>query len=115
MNFLLSNAYADTLSGAAPASGQGGGLSFVLMFVVFFVFIYFTVWRPQSKRAKEQQNLLNSVVVGDEVITASGLIGVVTKVVDQYMTVSLASHTDVLMQKNAIVSVLPRGTIKTIV
>lgn len=112
LDFFISNAHADTL---APAGGQaGGGLSFVMMFVVFFVFIYFAVWRPQSKRAKEQQNLLSSLAKGDEVVTAGGLLGRITKMSDQYVSLAVANNVDIVMQKSTIVSVLPKGTLKSI-
>jgi preprotein translocase subunit YajC len=108
---FISNAYADTVSGAPQ---QGGGLSFIMMFVVFFVFLYFVILRPQNKRAKEQQSLLSSLAKGDEVITAGGLLGRVTKISDQYITVGIANNVDIVMQKTSVVSVLPKGTLKTI-
>ena len=70
LNFFVSNAYADT---AVPASQGGPGMSLFVMFGIFFVFLYFTVFRPQSKRAKEQQNLLGLLAKGDEIITAGGM------------------------------------------
>lgn len=111
MNFFISNAYADATS-AAPQ--QGGGFSLMAIFVIFFVFIYFTILRPQSKRAKEQQNLLGSLAKGDEVVTAGGLIGKITKINDQYMTLAIANNVEIVMQKVAVINVLPKGTIKSI-
>lgn len=111
LNIFVSDAYADTVSGAAP---QGGGMSFVMMFAIFFLFIYFAIWRPQNKRAKEQRNLLDSLAKGDEVITAGGLVGRLTKITDKYISLSVANNTDIIMQKTAVVSVLPKGTLKTI-
>lgn len=108
---FVSDAYADTLGGVAP---QGGGLSFVMMFGIFFLFIYFAIWRPQNKRSKEQRNLLDSLSKGDEVITAGGLIGRLTKVTDKYINLAVANNTDIVMQKSAVVSVLPKGTLKSI-
>ena len=112
LNFFISNAYADTAA-AAPAS-QGGGLSMVMMFVVFFLFLYFAIWRPQNKRAKEQQNLLGSLAKGDEVITAGGILGRITKVTDQYLGVTIANNVEIFMQKSSVVNVLPKGTLKSI-
>lgn len=116
LSFLVSNAYAETPVPAplSPASQQGGSLSFVLMFVIFFVFVYFTVWRPQSKRAKEQQNLLNSLAKGDEVMTAGGMLGRISKINDQYITLTIANNVDIVMQKSSVVSVIPKGTLKSI-
>lgn len=112
LNFFISNAYADTAA-AAPAS-QGGGLSMVMMFVVFFLFLYFAIWRPQNKRAKEQQNLLGSLAKGDEVITAGGILGRITKVTDQYLGITIANNVEIFMQKSSVVNVLPKGTLKSI-
>lgn len=107
---FISNAYAESVT----SSPQGGGLSFVLMFVIFFLFIYFAIWRPQSKRAKEQQNLLGALTVGDEVITAGGLLGRIAKISDQYMTLTVSGNVNIVMQKSSVVNVLPKGTLKTI-
>lgn len=110
-NFLISSAHAADSASPAPA---GGGMSLVLMFVIFFVFVYFTIWRPQSKRAKEQQNLMSSLTKGDEVMTAGGLLGKITKLTDQYITLSVANNVDLVMQKSSVISVLPKGTLKAI-
>jgi preprotein translocase subunit YajC len=107
--FFISTAYAQT----PTVSSQGGGMSFMLMFAVFFLFIYFAIWRPQNKRAKEQQNLLHSLAKGDEVVTAGGLLGRINKINDQYLTLTIANNVDVIMQKSAVVSVMPKGTLKT--
>lgn len=111
-DFFVAHAYAQT-SGSLPAP-QGGGLSFVLMFVVFFLFIYFAIWRPQNKRAKEQQSMLDALTKGDEVITAGGLLGRITKMTGPYMVLSIANNVDIWMQKSSVVSVLPKGTLKSI-
>lgn len=109
LNFFISNAYADT----AGAAGQnGGGFSFLIMFLVFFAFIYFAVWRPQSKRAKEMQTLLSSLNKGDEVLTNSGILGRISKISDQYITLAIAENVEVMIQKSSVMSVLPKGTIK---
>jgi preprotein translocase subunit YajC len=113
LNFFLSNAYADTAA-AAAASPQGGSMSFVLMIVIFFGFLYFAVWRPQSKRAKEQQNLMSSLTKGDEVVTVGGLLGRITKLTDQYIALSVGNEVEIILQKSAVVGVLPKGTLKTI-
>lgn len=111
LNFFISNAHADTTT---PAAQQGGGISLVIMFALFFVLIYFTILRPQNKRAKEQQKLTSSLAKGDEVITAGGLLGRITKMTDQYITLAVANNVDIVMQKSSIVSVLPKGTLKSI-
>lgn len=110
-SFFVSNAYADT----AGASPQGGGMSLVMMFAIFFVFAYFAIWRPQSKRAKEQQTLLSSLAKGDEVVTAGGVLGKISKITDQYITLSVgANNVEIVMQKSSVATILPKGTLKSI-
>lgn len=112
LNLVVTPAYADTVP-VAPAS-QGGGMSFVLMFIVFFLFIYFGIWRPQNKRAKEQQNLMNALTKGDEVVLAGGMLGRIAKITDAYLTITIAPSVDIAVQKSAVVTVLPKGTLKSI-
>ena len=111
LDFFVSSAYADTTA-AAPA--QGGGFSFIIIIVMSFLFIYFAIWRPQNKRAREQQTLLGGLAKGDEVITAGGILGKLNKVTDQYVGLTLANNVEIIMQKSSVVSVLPKGTIKSI-
>jgi preprotein translocase subunit YajC len=112
LDFFVSNAYAETAG--LGAGQQGGGMSLVLMFVLLVFFMYFMMWRPQSKRAKEQQQLLGSLSKGDEVVTAGGLLGRITKVTDQYISLSIANNVDITLQKSSVTNVLPKGTLKTI-
>lgn len=112
LNSFISNAYADTAAATSPA--QGGGFSLIMMLVVFILFMYFMVWRPQSKRAKEQRDLLNGLTKGDEVVTAGGILGKITKVSDHYVTLSLADNVEIAIQKSSIVNALPKGTLKSI-
>jgi preprotein translocase subunit YajC len=118
LNFLIPSAYAQTAASVSPAadaaSAQGAGYSFFLMFAVFFLFAYFFIWRPQNKRAKEQRNLLDSLAKGDEVLTTGGLLGKISKLSGQYITLSVANNVEIVMQKSSIVSVMPKGTLKTI-
>lgn len=113
-NFFIPSAYAETTSAAVPPPPTGGGMSIMIMFAVFIVFMYFAVWRPQSKRAKEMRNLLSSLAKGDEVITSGGLVGRIAKVTDQYIVLAVSDNTEMVVQKGAIVGVLPKGTMKGI-
>jgi preprotein translocase subunit YajC len=79
-----------------------------------FVVLYFIMIRPQMKRQKEMKAMLEALAAGDEVITVGGILGKVTAVKDQYITVEIVAGTEVQMQKNAVTSVLPKGTIKSI-
>jgi preprotein translocase subunit YajC len=105
---FISNAYAETA--AASSSGIMDFLPLVGLIAVF----YFLVLRPQSKRAKEQKIMLEALQRGDEVLTTGGEVGRITKVFEQYVGVELAENIEVTVQKIAIQSVLPKGTIKAI-
>jgi len=114
MNALITPAYADAdMSAAMNASSQQSSMSFVVMFVIFFVFIYFAIWRPQNKRAREQQEMMESLTKGDEVMTSGGLIGRITKVSESFVSLALTDNVEVLMQKSSVANVLPKGTIKS--
>jgi preprotein translocase subunit YajC len=105
---FINNAYAETA--AAASSGIMDFLPLVGLIAVF----YFLVLRPQSKRAKEQKIMLEALQRGDEVLTTGGEVGRITKVFEQYVGVELAENIEVTVQKAAIQSVLPKGTIKSI-
>ncbi|EKD73835.1 MAG: hypothetical protein ACD_45C00180G0011 [uncultured bacterium] len=110
VDFLVPTAHADTPSVAA----QQSSFSFFIMMAVLILFMYFAIWRPQSKRAKEQKALLGSLAKGDEVVTAGGMLGTITKVHDNYVVLSLADNVTITLQKSSIVSALPKGTLKSI-
>lgn len=112
LDFFITNAYAQSAS-SAPAA-QGPGYSLFFMIIVFSLFMYFFMWRPQNKRAKEQQNLLESLTKGDEVVTAGGLLGRISKISGQYLSLTIANNVEILIQKTSVTSVMPKGTLKTI-
>lgn len=110
---LISNAYAQTAGAAADP--VGGLLSSPLpMLVVLFAVMYFMVIRPQQKRAKEHKTLLEALAKGDEVVTQGGIAGKVASVGDSYIRVEIAANTEILVQKGAISSILPKGTLKSV-
>lgn len=111
LNVFISNAYADT---AAAAPQQGGASMTFLMLGVFVLFMYFIILRPQSKRAKEHRELVGSLAKGDEVVTAGGILGKVAKITDQYIIVALTDSVEITVQKSSVVTVLPKGTLKSI-
>lgn len=106
---FINNAYADA-AGAAQDSGLMNFLPLIALIVVF----YFLILRPQTKRAKEQKAMIAALQRGDEVVTVGGEVGTVNKVYEQYLGVELAENIVVTVQKSAIQSVLPKGTIKAI-
>ena len=106
---FISNAYAEGV-----AAAQGGGIMDFLPLIALVAVFYFLVLRPQSKRAKEQKAMIEALQRGDEVVTAGGEVGSVSKVYEQYVGVEIAENLVVTVQKSAIQSVLPKGTIKSI-
>ena len=106
---FISNAYAE----AAATAPDSGIMSFLPLIALVAVF-YFLILRPQSKRAKEQKAMISALQRGDEVVTMGGEVGSISKVYEQYVGVELTENLVVTVQKNAIQSVLPKGTIKAI-
>lgn len=111
MSFFISPVYAQ----AADAAPQGPSPMFNMLFIGGFVVIfYFLIWRPQSKRAKEHRALVDSLTVGDEVMTNGGMLGKVSKVDEHYVALQVADDVTLKMQKASIAAVLPKGTMKSI-
>ena len=102
----------------AQATDTVGSLMGMAPILLMFVVLYFLMIRPQMKRQKEHKALLAALAKGDEVISAGGMLGTVTKVSDSYITVQIAEHGDkaveVVMQKASVSAVLPKGTIKAL-
>ena len=88
-------------------------MSSLFMLVILFVFMYFFLIRPQTKRAKQHRELVAALSKGDEIVTNGGVLGRITGLGDQFVTVEIASGVEVKVQRNAIASVLPKGTIKS--
>jgi preprotein translocase subunit YajC len=99
---------------AAPAPQQANPLITLLMFGGLFVFMYLLIIRPQRKRQKDHQNLVSALSKGDEVVMTSGLLGKITKVDDDYITVQAANNVELKYQRTAVHAVLPKGTIKAV-
>jgi len=109
---FISNAYAQT--GTAADSFLSGNISSFLPLIVMFVAMYFLMIRPQQKRAKEQKAMMDALAKGDEVVTAGGILGKVSKVTDLYVTLELASGAEMVVQKNSVTLQLPKGTLKSL-
>jgi len=106
---IISPAFAQ----GASAGGDAGLMSF-LPIILMFVLLYFLMIRPQMKRAKEQKAMVEALQKGDEVVTAGGIVGRITKLSDQYVTVEVAPNTEVVMQRSAVQVPLPKGTLKSL-
>ena len=90
-----------------------GGAGFLLI-ILAFVFLYFVIVRPQKRRQLAQQRLLDDIKVGDEIVTAGGILGSIVKIDEQYVTVEVAPNTQMIVQRGAISQLLPKGTIKAL-
>jgi|SRR5690554_2807583 len=109
MSFFIPMAYADT----AAAAPQNEYVQFLLL-GGFLVVFYLMIWRPQSKRAKEHRNLVASLQKGDEVVTTGGIVGRISKVEDDFIVVEVTDAVELKFQKQAVVAMLPKGTVKAI-
>ncbi|MDD2741035.1 MAG: preprotein translocase subunit YajC [Rhodocyclaceae bacterium] len=108
---MISLAHAQT---AAAAADPMGGMMQMLPMILMFVVLWFLMIRPQMKKAKEHKALLAAIAKGDEVVTQGGIVGRVSKVGDSYVNIEIATGTDIVVQKPAIVLVLPKGTLKSL-
>jgi preprotein translocase subunit YajC len=106
---MISNAFAQGASGGAESS-----LMSFLPLILMFAVLYFIMIRPQMKRQKEHRNMLSAMAKGDEVVTNGGVVGKVTKVGDAYVGVEIAEGTEIIVQKAAVTTILPKGTIKSL-
>jgi preprotein translocase subunit YajC len=106
---LISSAYAQ-----AGAAGGEPGFMGLLPIVLMFVLLYFLMIRPQMKRAKEAKAMVEGLQKGDEIITAGGVLGRISKMGEAYITVEIAPNTEISIQKAAVQTLLPKGTLKTL-
>ncbi len=108
---FISQAFAQAAPAATGGSTQDSLLSF-LPIVLMFVVLYFIMIRPQMKRQKEHKAMIEAVAKGDEVVTAGGLLGKVSKLGETYISLELAPNIEVQVQRSSVVQVLPKGTVK---
>jgi preprotein translocase subunit YajC len=102
---------AEAWAQAAPG-GAGGGMESIFLIVAMFAVLYFLMIRPQMKRAKEHKTMVEALQKGDEVVTAGGILGRISKVGDTHLTLEIAPNVEVQVQRSAVQTVLPKGTIK---
>ncbi|CSA76806.1 preprotein translocase subunit YajC [Vibrio cholerae] len=86
------------------------------MLAMFAVIFYFMIYRPQAKRVKEHKNLMAAMAKGDEVLTSGGLVGRITKIAEDnaYITIELNTNNEVVIKKDFVTAVLPKGTLKSL-
>ena len=104
---FISEAWAQAAPGAT-----GGGFESIFLIVAMFAVLYFLMIRPQMKRAKEHKSLIDALQKGDEVVTAGGVLGRVSKVGEGYISVEIAPNVEIQLQRGAVQTILPKGTIK---
>jgi preprotein translocase subunit YajC len=109
MDWLIPSAYAQAAGGAQPSA-----LTSLLPLVLIFVVFYFLLIRPQTKRAKEHKAMVAALGTGDEIVTSGGMLGRITEVGDQFLTVEVAEGVRVKVQRHTVTSVLPKGTLKSV-
>ena len=106
LDFFIASAHAQDAT-------QPGGLMSFLPLIIIFVIFYFLLIRPQMKRAKEHKKLVAELGNGDEVVTNGGILGRITNVGESFITVELADNVQIKVQRHAISSIMPKGTIKS--
>jgi preprotein translocase subunit YajC len=112
---FISSAFAQTApAAAAGGSGIMSSITGMLPLVLMFVVLYFVMIRPQMKKQKEHKAMIEALAKGDEVATAGGLLGKVTKITDGYLSMEIADGVEVQLQRSAIVQVLPKGAINNV-
>ncbi len=107
MGFFISDAWAQ-----APASQGGDPLTTLLLPIGLVVLFYFFLIRPQSKRQKEHKQMVTGLQKGEEVVTTGGLLGKITNISENFVTLEISTDVIIHVQKNSIQSVMPKGTIK---
>lgn len=108
MDFFISPAWAQAAEGAGQPSPLAGFLPLIIIFVIF----YFLLIRPQSKRAKEHRQMVEALAKGDEVVTNGGLLGRITDLDENFITIEVAEGIQVKVQRQAVAALMPKGTMK---
>jgi preprotein translocase subunit YajC len=103
MDFFIQDAY-------AQGAQQGDSTSFIIMMVLMFAAFYFLLIRPQQKKQKQHNELVAGLQVGDEVLTAGGILGKITGVSDHYAVIAISDNTEIKIQKVSVSMVVPKGT-----
>ena len=108
---FISSAFAQTAPAAAGGDMQSSLMS-MLPLVLMFVVLYFVMIRPQMKRQKEHKAMIEALAKGDEIVTAGGVLGKVTRLGETFVHVEVANGVELQVQRSAVTQVLPKGTLK---
>ena len=109
---FISSAFAQTVPAATAGGDMQSSLMSMLPLVLMFVVLYFVMIRPQMKKQKEHRTMIEALAKGDESVTVGGILGKVSKLGDNYVTLEVAANVEVQIQRSAVVQVLPKGSIK---
>ena len=101
---IINDAYAQT-------SQAGGGMSMLVMIGIFFIIMYFMIIRPQNKRAKEHNKLIDSLTNGTEVVISNGIMGKIVGLKDDTIELEISKGVSIKVRKNSVSTVLPKGSI----
>ena len=102
---IINNAYAQS-----PAVADGG-MSMLIMVGLFFVIMYFMIIRPQNKRVKEHNKLIDSLSNGTEVVVSNGVMGKIVKIKDDIIELEVSTNVIIKVRKSSVTTVLPKGSI----
>ena len=112
MSLFISEAWAE--APAAAGAPQGSPFVTLIMLGVLFAAFYFILIRPQARRAKEQKAMIAALAKGDEVVTAGGILGRIANLGEAYVALDIAEGVEIKVQRQAIQTILPKGTIKSV-
>lgn len=111
LSFFVNDAWGQ---GSGGGAGQTSALGFNFLFLIaIFAAFWFLIFRPQQKKQKEHRQMVDALSSGDEVVTGGGVLGKVTEVGEQFVTVEIANNVKIKIQKHTITAVLPKGTVKS--
>ncbi len=108
MSFFITDAVA-----AATTSAQSANpLMSLILPIGLVVLFYFFLIRPQSKRQKEHKQMINELQKGEEILTSGGMLGKITKLNDNFVTLEVSKDIFINIQRSGVQTVMPKGTIK---
>ena len=112
---LLQNLFIGTAAAQDAAAPAAPSLINALFLpVMLIVVFYFLLIRPQQKKQKEHKAMVDALAVGTEIVTGGGVLGKVTEVGEQFVTVEVANGVNIKVQRHSIGAVLPKDTIKNV-
>jgi len=110
MSLFVSDAWA---TNGAPSTGLAGDpLASMILPIGLIVLFYFFLIRPQSKRHKQHKEMVSALQKGEEVVTTGGLLGKITNVGENFITLEISKDVFIQVQRNSVQAVMPKGTIK---